>query len=599
MAQYVPELGDEPLNIREMLDDDPPPPAWVPHLVLRGTYLPGTVRCTAGDLFRPPSYLQDEFGDTTEERSIKCYIDVRANVYVLGNGPSTLTTLLFVYSYCDHQYTSYLEEGQTEQDLVEEFRQQVETAIDDVFPSREHIMFLGPAVDLSSEAWRFMGYWDVQRQEDGTVVAVHPDRDLWRRRQPDDYQTYRSVLEMELPAFKQAVTEANQARVTQYEGRIGADEGLPMLVSDANQLRQYFIAVGAYDHPDGPPAQPPPPCGLAVPDQADNPGLMKDCMTLLAAKDTLRGTAALNWSVDTAITGWEGVTTGGTPSQVTKVELPNEGLSGSIPAQLWELAGLTHLDLADNSLAGEIPREFRWLPKLEEIRLSGNSLTGCIPIALEDVATNDLSSLNIPYCQPPAPENFRAGEPSEASVPLSWDAVPNTSKYRVEHWPSGDQDWTVIDDTITTTTHTADGLACGTEHYFQVSAYGDGTIYATEWSEPSAIILVTTAECTPPVFGASSYAFTIAGDAEVGAIVGSVAATDSTGDTVSHAITEGNDAGAFAIDETTGEITVAGPLDYETTPSYTLTVTASNTVGTAMADAAISITADYDGDAVT
>ena len=69
MAQYVPYLGDEPSSVREMLDDGPPP-AWVTHLVMRGTYLPGTVRCTAGDLFRPPSYLQDEF-DYEVESSVR------------------------------------------------------------------------------------------------------------------------------------------------------------------------------------------------------------------------------------------------------------------------------------------------------------------------------------------------------------------------------------------------------------------------------------------------------------------------------------------------------------------------------------------------
>ena len=89
-AQYIPELGNEPLSVREMLDDGPPP-AWVTHLVLRGTYVPGTVRCTAGDPFRPPSYLRDEFVITANSRAFKCYIDVRANAYVLSNGPSTLT----------------------------------------------------------------------------------------------------------------------------------------------------------------------------------------------------------------------------------------------------------------------------------------------------------------------------------------------------------------------------------------------------------------------------------------------------------------------------------------------------------------------------
>ena len=127
---------------------------------------------------------------------------------------------------------------------------------------------------------------------------------------------------------------------------------------------------------------------------------MFDCIALLEGKDELAGTATLDWSVDSAITGWEGVTVAGTPSRVTKLLLSSKSLSGTIPAELGGLVELTHLNLSSNSLTGEIPSELGELSNLQEIRLSGNSLTGGIPVALEDVPTNDLSSLNLPYCPP-------------------------------------------------------------------------------------------------------------------------------------------------------------------------------------------------------
>ena len=154
--------------------------------------------------------------------------------------------------------------------------------------------------------------------------------------------------------------------------------------------------------------QPPPPCGLVVADQINNPHLMEDCTALLAAKDTLRGTATLNWGVDTAITTWDGVTVAGTPKGVTKLLLSSKRLTGKIPSELGDLFDLTHLNLSSNSLTGDIPRELGQLHNLEKIRLSGNSPTGCIPLGLEDVATSDLSSLNLPYCRPPAPEGLTA-----------------------------------------------------------------------------------------------------------------------------------------------------------------------------------------------
>ena len=47
--------------------------------------------------------------------------------------------------------------------------------------------------------------------------------------------------------------------------------------------------------------------GTVVPNPSANSGLVTDCINLLAAKDTLRGTATLNWSEDTAISDWDGV----------------------------------------------------------------------------------------------------------------------------------------------------------------------------------------------------------------------------------------------------------------------------------------------------
>ena len=141
----------------------------------------------------------------------------------------------------------------------------------------------------------------------------------------------------------------------------------------------------------------------------DDLELFRDCEALLAAKETLAGTGTLDWSADQAISSWEGVTTGGAPSRVTKVELPSKGLSGSIPPELGRLFELTTLDLSMNALTGEIPAELGRRYYLRELRLSGNSLTGCIPIGLKDVAANDLGALNLPlYCEPPAPENFSA-----------------------------------------------------------------------------------------------------------------------------------------------------------------------------------------------
>ncbi len=84
-------------------------------------------------------------------------------------------------------------------------------------------------------------------------------------------------------------------------------------------------------------------------------------------------------------------------------------------------------------------------------------------------------------------------------------------------------------------------------------------------------------------------AFSVAESSANGTPVGTVLATDpdpvqnpsftylpNVNSTLTYAITGGNTGSVFAIDPTTGEITVADALDYETTPSYSLVVTVTD-----------------------
>ena len=189
--------------------------------------------------------------------------------------------------------------------------------------------------------------------------------------------------------------------------------------------------------------------GRAVPDAADNPGLVSDCEALLASRDALRGSARLNWSADTPLADWDGLTIGRTPKRVTGLRLnerlltgkipPELGsldnlqllylsgneLSGEIPEELGSLSSLQWLNLAANQLSGKLPKELGSLSNLERLRLDdnglsgtipvelgslsnlewlylqGNQLIGCIPSGLRDVEINDLDQLGLPFCEAP------------------------------------------------------------------------------------------------------------------------------------------------------------------------------------------------------
>ena len=102
-------------------------------LVVRGTYLPGTVRCAINQGVRHGEWA---FGGPFEFDwpSTKCYSDIRVNEYYLGSGPPMLTIM-------HHAYHG------------ERNRQRLEARYT-AWAGREEILFLGAALDYSVEAFR-------------------------------------------------------------------------------------------------------------------------------------------------------------------------------------------------------------------------------------------------------------------------------------------------------------------------------------------------------------------------------------------------------------------------------------------------------------
>ena len=120
--------------------------------------------------------------------------------------------------------------------------------------------------------------------------------------------------------------------------------------------------------------------GAAVANPGSNLELVSDCETLLTIRNTLAGTAILNWSLDTPISSWNGVTVGGTPRRVTRLVLERRGLTGEIPSELGLLTGLEELNVSLSSqLTGLIPAELGDLANLRTLHLHYNRLTGPIP----------------------------------------------------------------------------------------------------------------------------------------------------------------------------------------------------------------------------
>ncbi len=163
--------------------------------------------------------------------------------------------------------------------------------------------------------------------------------------------------------------------------------------------------------------------GFVVPTPAANPGLVRDCETLIAARTALFYGRWVNWGSGSPLEFWEGVIVAGASprvvgleltgldvagsilpalgnlDQLRRLDLPGNRLTGPFPEELVQLWNLERLGLSNNHLTGGIPAELGQLRNLERLRLAGNHLTGCIPVGLQRVPDHDLTELNLPECE--------------------------------------------------------------------------------------------------------------------------------------------------------------------------------------------------------
>ena len=121
--------------------------------------------------------------------------------------------------------------------------------------------------------------------------------------------------------------------------------------------------------------------GVVVPNPYGNPGLVRDCETLLRIRESLGADRPLNWSTDTPISEWEGIQRFNA-SGVLSILLSGRYLSGEISAEFGKLSALDDLNLNDNRLHGEIPSELADLRNLLRLYLGSNELEGEIPAEL-------------------------------------------------------------------------------------------------------------------------------------------------------------------------------------------------------------------------
>jgi Leucine-rich repeat (LRR) protein len=117
-----------------------------------------------------------------------------------------------------------------------------------------------------------------------------------------------------------------------------------------------------------------------------NPGT--ELEVLIALYENTGGPHWVNsegWLSDLPTCDWFGVICRG--DKIVELELSNNQLNGSLPAELGGLEYLENLDLGNNQLSGSIPPELGKLSRLKHLVLWGNrQLSGPIPPALGNLS---------------------------------------------------------------------------------------------------------------------------------------------------------------------------------------------------------------------
>ena len=95
---------------------------------------------------------------------------------------------------------------------------------------------------------------------------------------------------------------------------------------------------------------------------------------------------------------------------------------------------------------------------------------------------------------PPPPQNLDAAEDGTSRVDLSWDSVSGNRWHLIEQRTgiNGSCFEVTSDLSGSTSSHTVTGLSPDTTYYFRVSAYGNGSNYLAQWSDPSDVDWATT-----------------------------------------------------------------------------------------------------------
>ena len=168
-----------------------------------------------------------------------------------------------------------------------------------------------------------------------------------------------------------------------------------------------------------------PDCALDTSDPVDRAALV----AFYEATGGPHWTNSSGWLSGAPIGEWYGVTAN-SAGRVTRLVLPSNQLSGTLPLDIGLLTQLQTLALESNALTGELPLTLNYLTELTAVFLDGNQFTGCVPYGV----TAGMVDVNLGFCDFPQFVDTGSAEGDRAALVALYNATDGDNWANRDGW---------------------------------------------------------------------------------------------------------------------------------------------------------------------
>ena len=266
--------GGLPTYTEVMLGYDTP--LLVPHVVIRGVILPSSTRC---EIYPTEVFsFVDINSSTTGIYWYLCFVEIAVTEYIVGTGPPVLSVEVHpVLLHKDENEDGTIQWWQIQNHVMYPVPEpkDPQTEVAGTYEGKELVLFLGTPITSRVETWAInfgtLAFWFLQKHGDEVraVSAYFNEADINDLSKLDIPLTELVTEIKKADAERDRITDGRLIVTPDTDGAATASDSntpQPMIVTDANKLKDLYLASGAvYEGENRTVLPPPPPDGYTPP----------------------------------------------------------------------------------------------------------------------------------------------------------------------------------------------------------------------------------------------------------------------------------------------------------------------------------------------